>query len=1029
MNPQGPPVCDDERRRASVRRAGLAGIDAVTVDADQRGLTVTLFGTVPPGINRHSFRIEGGRRVTGIRVVGATVHGCADADPATDVHLALDRRGDTSTYRLLALGDAFDSRYAAYEFGFRQHCPTGLDCRPAGPPPPPPARPAPAIDYLTKDYAGFRRLLLDRLALTMPDWAERHVPDLGITLVEILAHVGDRLSYQQDAVAAEAYLDTARLRTSVRRHARLVDYPMHDGCAARTFVCVETDTDLNDTDPGEFAFAVLPPGRLPDAEPVITGDVLRAQGQVCFRPLEDRRIRLRAAHSRIELWAWGNEQCHLPVGATEATLCDGELKEGRAHRVLDLHPGDVLILEEERGPATGARADADPTHRQAVRLTRVTPRIDTVEEVSVVDVAWDPEDALTFPLYLAVRGRTQSLAVARGNAVLVEHGLDNTWGAGAASATGARGTTGATGSAAPVFTAPGHWAGGKPFAPALPDTGITWSAPFPDPAHVAAAQARQLTLLPERARDRIRNLLDAENAAGKAAGNAAGGSEGGYEEPGYGSDSGDEAGADSTGYGGGGAAAGSAEAGATEGGVTTVGDDAHALRILFGEETLRAVGFYGDRRRALSTLLSRFEYLLDTKLRRLGALVQQARSGYVLPEEDVDGELAQSWGPDARNVLPGSPLLHGPAARALRTDPRAALPRLLLQPVAPAGGKEPGHGKQRESAADRTTQSGRTTQSDRTQAAHSAPWTPCRDLLSCGPRTRHVVAETDDQGIVTLRFGDGRAGCLPVPGTKLRAEYSVGNGRTGNVGPGAINRVAFRTLRPGGITRVRNPLPATGGTDPEPVTDVRRAAPREPFRRLLRAITADDYAALAQQQPGIQRAAAALRWNGSWYEADVALDAQGTADVPRDLLDGVRQALHRYRRIGHDVVTSQAVQVPLDVALTVRVDPHHVAGHVKQALLSALRPGPLPGGGRGFFDPDAMSFGTPVPASRLIASVVAVPGVRHAEVTRLRRLHGTGPAVPDDGVLWMRPLEIARLDDDAARPENGRLDLTLEGGR
>ncbi|MEU1819775.1 putative baseplate assembly protein [Streptomyces roseifaciens] len=1024
MNPPGLPVCEDERRRASVRRAGLAGIDSVTVDADQRGLTVTLFGTVPPGIDRHSFRIEGGRRVTGIRVVGATVHGCADADPATDVHLALDRRGDTSTYRLLALGDAFDSRYSAYEFGFRQHCPTGLDCRPTGPPPPAPARPAPAIDYLTKDYAGFRRLLLDRLALTMPDWAERHAPDLGITLVEILAHVGDRLSYQQDAVAAEAYLDTARLRTSVRRHARLVDYPMHDGCAARTFVCVETETDM-EADPAEFAFAVVPPGRLPDAGPVIAGDVLRAQAQVCFRPLEDRGIRLRAAHSRIELWAWGNEQCHLPVGATEATLRDGELKEGRVHRVLELQPGDILILEEERGPAAGAPADADPAHRQAVRLTRVTARIDAVEKVPVVDIAWDPEDALTFPLYLTVRGRTAPLAIARGNAVLVEHGLDNTWGTG---------TTGAPGSAVPVFTAAGHWAGGKPFAPTLPDTGITWSASFPDPAHVAAAQARQLTLLPERARGRIRNLLDAENAVGKGAGNAAGGSygskdgsqEGGTDGSDAGSDAeaehrsygGDEAGADSGDYGGSGAAAGD----------TATGDDERALRILFGEGTLQEVGFHEDRRRALATLLSRFEYLLDTKLRRLDALVQQARSGYVLPEEDVDGELAQSWGPDARDVLPDSPLLHGPAARALRTDPRAALPRLLLQPVAPAGGKAPGNGKQQRPAASPTAQSVRT-QSVRTQFVHSAPWTPSRDLMSCGPRTRHVVAETDDQGIVTLRFGDGRAGCLPAPGTKLRAEYSVGNGRTGNVGPGAINRVAFRTLRPGGITRVHNPLPATGGTDPEPVTDVRRAAPREPFRRLLRAITADDYAALAQQQPGIQRAAAALRWNGSWYEADVALDAQGTADVPRDLLDGVRQALHRYRRIGHDIVTSQAVQVPLDVALTVWVDPHHIAGHVKQALLSALRPGPLPGGGRGFFDPDALSFGTPVPASRLIAAVVAVPGVRHAEVTRLRRLHGTGPAVPDDGVLRMRALEIARLDDDSARPENGRLDLTLEGGR
>ena len=75
----------------------------------------------------------------------------------------------------------------------------------------------------------------------MPDWKETHVPDIGIAVVEVLAYVGDYLSYYQDAVATEAYLDTARQRISVRRHALLVDYQMHEGCNARAWVCLETD--------------------------------------------------------------------------------------------------------------------------------------------------------------------------------------------------------------------------------------------------------------------------------------------------------------------------------------------------------------------------------------------------------------------------------------------------------------------------------------------------------------------------------------------------------------------------------------------------------------------------------------------------------------------------------------------------------------------------------------------------------------------------------------------------------------------
>ena len=77
----------------------------------------------------------------------------------------------------------------------------------------------------------------------MPTWQERHPAALGVMLMELLAYVGDYLSYQQDAIATEAYLGTARRRVSVRRHARLVDYLMHDGCNARTWVQVQVDGD------------------------------------------------------------------------------------------------------------------------------------------------------------------------------------------------------------------------------------------------------------------------------------------------------------------------------------------------------------------------------------------------------------------------------------------------------------------------------------------------------------------------------------------------------------------------------------------------------------------------------------------------------------------------------------------------------------------------------------------------------------------------------------------------------------------
>ena len=118
----------------------------------------------------------------------------------------------------------------------------------------------------------FRQLILDRLALLIPEWRERNVPDVGIALVELMAYVGDHLSYYQDAVATEAYLDTARHRISVRRHARLVDYVLHEGCNARAFLVVETESD-EELDPQEVFFVTSYPGAPEASRALVEADL------------------------------------------------------------------------------------------------------------------------------------------------------------------------------------------------------------------------------------------------------------------------------------------------------------------------------------------------------------------------------------------------------------------------------------------------------------------------------------------------------------------------------------------------------------------------------------------------------------------------------------------------------------------------------------------------------------------------------------------------------------------------------------
>ena len=154
------------------------------------------------------------------------------------------------------------------------------------------------------------------------------MPDLGMTLVELLAYVGDYLSYYQDAVATEAYLDTARQRISVRRHARLVDYRMHEGSNARAWVTVCTQTDL---DPIKREQSLLH-HRLPGHQGrqrqsrQTGGPGTRARQRYdVFEPLladPEAELVFRAAHCEIPFYTWGDLECCLAKGATRATLLD-----------------------------------------------------------------------------------------------------------------------------------------------------------------------------------------------------------------------------------------------------------------------------------------------------------------------------------------------------------------------------------------------------------------------------------------------------------------------------------------------------------------------------------------------------------------------------------------------------------------------------------------------------------------------------------------------------------------------------------
>jgi hypothetical protein len=387
----------------------------------------------PRPVRESDVSITGGVRRPQVAVTKTDVTG-------TTLTIDVAERGDFSIYELSLRRNGnllpnFDPLLSDIPVAFRLACQQGFDCEAPAPPDTQPVA-TPPIDYQARDYIGFRRLMIDRFSQLTPGWTDAGAASPEVTLIEMLASVADRLAYAQDAVATEAYLDTARLRVSAKRHARLVDYRMSDGANARAFVHVGLRAPAAGQPP---LTATISPGtpfmtraRGVAAASGETPNVLaaRAAGAVVFEAME--LARLSSAHNRILIHDWLQDEFVLPQGTMTLAVVD-------TGRLLDLKIGDLLLIEEvldQRG-----NASPDPARRHVVRLTDVEDAIDPIGQVTagmpgpleIVWLTWSAADALPFDLPLLTLpsldlvdeippSPDQPTLIARGNMVLVDQG-------------------------------------------------------------------------------------------------------------------------------------------------------------------------------------------------------------------------------------------------------------------------------------------------------------------------------------------------------------------------------------------------------------------------------------------------------------------------------------------------------------------------------------------------------------------------------------------------------------------------------
>lgn len=343
------------------------------------------------------FRVRGGTRVPAGAATGQVRVTAVAGTDATRLALRVEPVGDYSTYTLELVwdGSRIDPFFAAIGFRFRPGCFTN-DCAPAldGPP----RAPGPRIDYLARDYDTFRHTLMVAMAERVPGWRSTSEADLDQVLIDLFAAAADELADHQDRVMAEAYLATARKRVTLARQARLMDYHVHEGNQASTWLALEV-------------VAGQPPFSLDDQDVVAwTGTDPAGDDAVFFASRERflapaERQRFDPLVNRLRLHTWRHARPALRAGSTGADLVPDVPGAGQAEAdaLRDLVRGGVLrqlLVAEQLNPLTGLEAGRSRAKRQLLRLRPGDDAAETLHDpvtgTWLVRLRWHEEDRLRF---------------------------------------------------------------------------------------------------------------------------------------------------------------------------------------------------------------------------------------------------------------------------------------------------------------------------------------------------------------------------------------------------------------------------------------------------------------------------------------------------------------------------------------------------------------------------------------------------------------------------------------------------------
>lgn len=269
-------------------------------------------------------------------------------------------------------------------------------------------------------------------------------------------------------------------------------------------------------------------------------------------------------------------------------------------------------------------------------------------------------------------------------------------------------------------------------------------------------------------------------------------------------------------------------------------------------------------------------------------------------------------------------------------------------------------------------------------------WTYVNSINSMPTGMSGFSTYTDTEGYTKVTFGNRVSGRVPPPGVRITVDYNTTNGADGNLGSNKIK--SFRSSQPNGVV-IDSSTAAIGGSSGESIDSIKRSI-KATIRTQSRAVTLQDYVALALQLNGVYKAVAAYTPGGTGgsvslyaipYIDDYYDYSTNTITLDSSIATNVQTVLQELSMLGVTVVAQTSVTVrPRTITGTIYVSPGYVAANVLDAVKDVIYD---------MFSIENVEFGKDMRIGDLYRQIHALEGVDYAE------LNMSGTAVSNNQLI------------------------------